>query len=110
MTFSERTSDSERLALASDILLAPAQLGTDQLQSLLGGKLAGRADYADVYFQHSRHEAWILEDGLVRDASFNLERGAGVRLVSGDKTGFAYSDDISLDALTQAGSAAAAIG
>ena len=98
MTFSERTSDSERLALASDILLAPAQLGTDQLQSLLGGKLAGRADYADVYFQHSRHEAWILEDGLVRDASFNLERGAGVRLVSGDKTGFAYSDDISLDA------------
>ena len=108
MTFSERTSDSERLALASDILLAPAQLGTDQLQSLLGGKLAGRADYADVYFQHSRHEAWILEDGLVRDASFNLERGAGVRLVSGDKTGFAYSDDISLDALTQPGSGSSA--
>ena len=110
MISNQRTSDSERLSLASDILLAPAQLGTDQLQSLLGGKLAGRADYADVYFQHSRHEAWILEDGLVRDASFNLERGAGVRLVSGDKTGFAYSDDISLDALTQAGSAAAAIG
>ena len=94
MISNQRTSDSERLSLASDILLAPAQLGTDQLQSLLGGKLAGRADYADVYFQHSRHEAWILEDGLVRDASFNLERGAGVRLVSGDKTGFAYSDDI----------------
>ena len=110
MISNQRTSDSERLSLASDILLAPAQLGTDQLQSLLGGKLAGRADYADVYFQHSRHEAWILEDGLVRDASFNLERGAGVRLVSGDKPGFAYSDDISLDALTQAGSAAAAIG
>ena len=82
MISNQRTSDSERLSLASDILLAPAQLGTDQLQSLLGGKLAGRADYADVYFQHSRHEAWILEDGLVRDASFTLERGAGVRLVS----------------------------
>ena len=55
MISNQRTSDSERLSLASDILLAPAQLGTDQLQSLLGGKLAGRADYADVYFQHSRH-------------------------------------------------------
>ena len=111
MTFDrERLSDSERLSVASDILLAPADLGTDQLQTLLGGKLAGSADYADVYFQHSRHEAWVLEDGLVRDASFNLERGAGVRIVSGDKTGFAYSDDISLDALTQAGGAAAAIG
>tara|TARA_A100001391_G_scaffold129734_2_gene88900 strand:+ start:6653 stop:8137 length:1485 start_codon:yes stop_codon:yes gene_type:complete len=106
----ERLSDSERLSLASDILLAPADLGTDQLQTLLGGKLAGSADYADVYFQHSRHEAWVLEDGLVRDASFNLERGAGVRIVSGDKTGFAYSDDISLDTLRQAGNAAAAIG
>ncbi|MCH2557341.1 MAG: metalloprotease TldD [Alcanivorax sp.] len=106
----ERISDKERLSLASDILLAPADLGTDQLQTLLGGKLAGSADYADIYFQHSRHEAWVLEDGLVRDASFNLERGAGVRIVSGDKTGFAYSDDISLDTLKQAGGAAAAIG
>ncbi|MCU5781950.1 TldD protein [Alcanivorax balearicus MACL04] len=100
----------ERFTLAADILLTPAELAPDQLQALLGGKLAGQADYADIYFQHSRHEAWVLEDGLVRDASFNLERGAGVRIVSGDKTGFAYSDDISLDTLTQAGNAAAAIG
>ncbi|WP_133492427.1 metalloprotease TldD [Alcanivorax sp. 24] len=100
----------ERFTLAADILLTPAELAPDQLQTLLGGKLAGQADYADIYFQHSRHEAWVLEDGLVRDASFNLERGAGVRIVSGDKTGFAYSDDISLDTLTQAGNAAAAIG
>ena len=102
-------SETERFTLASDILLGPAQLGTDQLQTLLGGKLTGSADYADIYFQHSRHEAWVLEDGLVRDASFNLERGAGVRIVSGDKTGFAYSDDITLDTLREASSAAAAI-
>jgi TldD protein len=105
----QRTSSGERFSLASDILLGPARLGTDQLQTLLGAKLTGQADYADIFFQHSRHEAWVLEDGLVRDASFNLERGAGVRIVSGDKTGFAYSDDISLETLRQAGGAAAAI-
>ena len=97
---------NDALSIAESVLLAPANLHTPQLASLLNGKLTGRADYADMYFQHSRHEAWVLEDGIVRDASFNTERGAGVRIVQGDKTGFAYSDDITLDALQQASGAA----
>ncbi|MDX1802893.1 MAG: metalloprotease TldD [Alcanivorax sp.] len=102
-------SDSDSLAIAQDLLLAPASLQAGQLETLLNGKLTGQADYADIYFQHSRHEGWVLEDGIVRDASFNTERGAGVRIVSGDKTGFAYSDDINLQTLQQASGAARAI-
>ena len=100
---------NDSLSIAESILLAPADLQTGQLEALLNGKLTGQADYADIYFQHSRHEAWVLEDGIVRDASFNTERGAGVRIVQGDKTGFAYSDDITLQALQQASGAARAI-
>ena len=79
------------------------------LERVLGGALPAGADYADLYFQHSVHESWVLEDGVVRDGSFNLERGVGVRVVSGDKTGFAYSDEIELPALQQAAGAARAI-
>lgn len=100
---------ADSLSIAEQTLLAPASLETDQLASLLNGRLTGQADYADIFFQHSRHEAWVLEDGIVRDASFNTERGAGVRMVQGDKTGFAYSDDITLKALHQASDAARAI-
>ena len=103
------TQTDDALSIAESVLLAPANLHTPQLASLLNGKLTGQADYADIYFQHSRHEAWVLEDGIVRDASFNTERGAGVRIVQGDKTGFAYSDDITLAALQQASGAARAI-
>ncbi|EKF74166.1 TldD protein [Alcanivorax hongdengensis A-11-3] len=102
-------SDADNLAIAREMLLAPASLQPSQLEGLLNGQLTGQADYADIYFQHSRHESWVLEDGIVRDASFNTERGAGVRIVSGDKTGFAYSDDITLKTLQQASGAARAI-
>lgn len=107
---SVKTTHSDMITVASDILLAPAQLHTDALASLLADNMTSQADYADLYLQHSRHEAWVLEDGIVRDASFNMSRGAGVRIVQGEKTGFAYSDDITLSALTEAGGAARAIG
>lgn len=100
---------TDHLAIASDILLAPAALEQHALARVLGGALGMQVDYADLYFQHSAHEAWVLEDGMVREGSFNLERGVGVRVVSGDKSGFAYSDDIALPALQQATSAARAI-
>ena len=103
------TRTDDVLSIAESVLLAPANLNTQHLASLLNNKLTGQADYADIYFQHSRHEAWVLEDGIVRDASFNTERGAGVRIVQGEKTGFAYSDDITLAALQQASGAARAI-
>jgi TldD protein len=82
------TRTDDVLSIAESVLLAPANLNTQHLASLLNNKLTGQADYADIYFQHSRHEAWVLEDGIVRDASFNTERGAGVRIVQGEKNRF----------------------
>ena len=58
--------------------------------------LSHHVDYADLYFQYSRAEGWALEEGIVKSGSFNIDQGVGVRAVSGDKTAFAYSDDISM--------------
>ncbi|MAG76914.1 MAG: metalloprotease TldD, partial [Colwelliaceae bacterium] len=66
-------------------------------------------DFADLYFQSSSHESWMLEDGIVKEGSYNIERGVGIRAISGEKTGFAYSDDISAPALEKAASAARGI-
>jgi len=90
-------------------LLAPAGIEPDALQRLLGTMLSAQVDYADLYFQYSRHEAWSLEEGQVKSGSHNIEQGVGVRAVSGEKTGFAYSDDIVLPALQDAAAAARAI-
>jgi TldD protein len=74
------------------------------------GRLLGRAvDGGDVYFQSTRFESWVLEDGIVKEGSHSIEQGAGVRAISGDKTGFAYSDEIVMPALLQASGAARAI-
>ena len=67
-------------------------------------------DFADLYFQHARFEGWSLEEGIVKSGSFNIDRGVGVRAVSGDKQAYAYSDDISLAALDEAAAAVRAIG
>ena len=90
-------------------LLEPAGLGEQQLASTLGRVMRGGVDYADLYFQVSRHESWTLEDGIIREGSFNLEQGVGVRANSGEKTGFAYSDELVLPALESAAGAARAI-
>jgi TldD protein len=66
-------------------------------------------DYADLYFQSSHHESWVLEDGIVKDGSYNIERGVGVRAISGEKTGFSYSDAINKNAITQAALAARSV-
>jgi TldD protein len=66
-------------------------------------------DFADLYFQSSQHETWVLEDGIIKEGSYNIERGVGVRAVSGEKTGFAYSDEISPKALMTAAQAARSI-
>ena len=90
-------------------LLAPAGLDETDLDRLLGQILTHRVDYADLYFQYSRHESWSLEEGQVKSGSYNVEQGVGVRAVSGEKTGFAYSDEILLPALSDAATAARAI-
>ena len=100
---------SSALDIATADLLEPGGLGETELQATLGQLMDRRLDLADMYFQATRFESWALEDGIVKEGSFNIDQGVGVRAVSGEKTGFAYSDEILLPALTQSAQAARAI-
>ncbi len=99
----------QALQLARQRILEPAGIDERQLEAVLGSVLGHAVDSADLYFQVSRHESWSLEDSIVRDAAHSIEQGVGVRAMSGEKTGFAYSDEIVLPALTRASEAARAI-
>ena len=90
-------------------LLQPAGLDEGHLNKTLGSMMRGGVDYADLYFQVSRQESWTVEDRIIREGSFSMDQGVGVRAVSGEKTGFAYSDELLLPALEQAAGAARAI-
>jgi TldD protein len=94
---------------ASAALLAPAGLQVSGLQNVLANMMSHNIDYADLYFQYSRSESWGLEEGQVKSGNFSIDQGVGVRAVSGEKTAFAYSDDIHLDALKQAAKATKSI-
>ena len=94
---------------ADHCLLTPYALDVGKLQGVFGDILSHSVDYADLYFQYSRSEGWSLEEGIVKSGSFAIDQGVGVRAVSGEKTAFAYSDDISLDALRSAAQATRAI-
>jgi TldD protein len=102
-------SDEQALVMARRTLLEPAGLGERELERLFGQVMHAQVDHADAYFQYSRHESWSLEEGIVKSGSYNIEAGVGVRAVSGEKTGFAYSDEIALPALLEAGTTARAI-
>ncbi|MBU6420747.1 MAG: metalloprotease TldD [Gammaproteobacteria bacterium] len=97
------------LQIARQILLTPGGLDEQAIARTLDGMLRYRVDEAELYFQLSRHESWSLEDGIVKEGSYNIEQGVGVRAVSGEKTGFAYSDEIVLPALMRASDMARAI-
>ncbi|PKM31367.1 MAG: metalloprotease TldD [Gammaproteobacteria bacterium HGW-Gammaproteobacteria-11] len=98
------------LAHVEDQLLLPAELSPDSVASILGQLMSTPGvDAADLYFQHQISESWSLEDGIVKEGSFNVDQGVGVRALSGEKTGFAYSNDIRLPALAQAAGAARSI-
>ncbi len=94
---------------AQSFLLAPHDLETAKLARVFGSLLSHRLDYADLYFQYSRSESWSLEEGIVKSGSFSIDQGVGVRAISGEKTAFAYSDEISLPALEDAAKATRAI-
>jgi TldD protein len=100
---------TDALAIARNTLLAPAEIDERGLQRVLSGLMKPGIDAADLYFQHSLSESWSLEDGIVKSGSHHVEQGVGVRAISGEKQGLAYSDEIRLDALTDAASAAGAI-
>ncbi|WP_371133745.1 metallopeptidase TldD-related protein, partial [Methylotenera sp.] len=95
--------------MATEALLAPASLDVAKLQNVLGDMMSHKIDYADLYFQYSRSESWGLEEGQVKSGNFSIDQGVGVRAVSGEKTAFAYSDDITLSALQEAAKATKAI-
>jgi TldD protein len=92
----------ERLAVAKDLLLTPFGLDESHLMRALSDIRAHQVDDADLYFQYTRSEGWSLEEGIVKTGSFSIDQGVGVRAVSGEKTAFAYSDDISLASLLDA--------
>jgi TldD protein len=97
------------LEIARADLLEPAGITEYDLQNVLSSVLRSNIDNADLYFQSTYSESWILEDSIIKGGSYNIDRGVGVRAMSGEKTGFAYSDDIVLPALEQAAQAARSI-
>jgi TldD protein len=97
------------LDVAQRMILEPSGLDENRLATVLGTLMSRGVDYADLYFQLSREESWSLEDGIVKDGSHSIEQGVGVRAISGEKTGFAYTDEVILPALVEASDAARAI-
>lgn len=110
ITPTKNTSSASALETAKKLLLEPGGLDTQYLQKTLSSMYEHRLDDADLYFQHTRNEAWSLEEGIVKSGSFSIDQGVGVRAVSGEKTAFAYADEINLDTLTQAARATRVIG
>ena len=100
---------SKSLEVAKTHLLDNSGLDTNDIQKTLDQLMAHDIDHADLYFESSRTESWILEDGIVKEGSHSIDQGVGVRAISGEKTGFAYSDEIVLPALTNAATAARAL-
>lgn len=90
-------------------LLDPAGLTDNQLEKILFKLTGPQIDYADLFFQATYSESWMLDEGIIKNGSFDIDRGVGVRAISGEKTGFAYADDIILPALEQAAKAARSI-
>jgi TldD protein len=97
------------IAQATSRLLTPGGLATGDLERVFAQLMGPSIDAADLYFQHSRNESWLLEEGIVKDGTHSIEQGVGVRAISGEKTGFAYSDEIVLPQLLDASRAARAI-
>ena len=97
------------LNIAEQQLLAPAELTEHKVQRILGTMLGSQIDSAELYFQNRHSESWILEDGIVKEANYDIERGVGARALSGEKTGFAYADDIILPTLENIAGAARSI-
>ncbi|HEX9179446.1 MAG TPA: metalloprotease TldD [Burkholderiales bacterium] len=96
-------------AAAQSSLLAAHDVDMGGIERVFGEMLSHNVDYADLYFQYVRSEGWSLEEGIVKSGSFDIEQGVGVRAVSGEKTAFAYSDDIGMPSLTLAARATRAI-
>ncbi len=92
----------ELLTLAKQAILMPSGIDESAIEKIMGSLLSSPVDVADVYFQSTHSESWVMEGGIIKEGSHNIEQGAGVRAVIGEKTGFAYSDRIDLSVLLEA--------
>jgi TldD protein len=97
------------LEIARDTLLNPAGLTEQNLEKILNQLLGPQIDYADIYLQSSHHESWVLDENIVQHGNFSIDAGMGLRAISGEKTGFSYSDELQLPALEEAAKAARSI-
>ena len=97
------------LNIAHDILLKPGSLDNHRIEKILNSMMTKNVDAADLYFQSCSYESWYLEDSEVKSGSYSIDRGVGIRAVSGDKTGYAYCDDILVPAMERAAEAARSI-
>jgi len=97
------------LEAVSKKILEPSELQIEQLGGFLDGLQSRYVDAGDLYFQTSQQESWVMDDGILREGSFNIEKGVGIRAMAGEKTGFAYCDDLRGNAITQAVNNARAI-
>ncbi len=100
---------STSLTLARATLLDVPGISDTQLQQVMGQLVSRQVDAADAYFQYSRLESWVLDDGIIKEGNHTIEQGAGLRAITGEKTGFAYTEDLTLDNLLQAAKSARAI-
>ena len=98
-----------KISHAKNLLLSQSGIEINDLNKILNGMMAHGVDYADLYFQYTKNEYWGLEEGQVKSGSFSIDQGVGVRAVNKDKSAFAYSDDISIEALLSSSSIAKAI-
>src|SRR5690606_8508889 len=90
------------LTAAASRILVPVGLDEGHVQKVLDRLMARDIDDADLYFEATRSESWVLEDSIIREGSHSIDQGVGVRAVSGEKSGFAYSDEIVFPALERA--------
>ena len=102
-------TEQSPMSIARELILRPSGLDDSRIDRVFGDVLTHSVDFADLYFQLARQESWSLEDSIVKDGSASIEQGVGVRALAGEKTGFAYSDEILLPALQEASHAARAI-
>ena len=89
------------MILSSQNILKPADISLSDLDRMMMKISKKNIDYADFYFQYSKNEFWSIEDGSVKNGSFSIDQGVGIRSISGEKTAFTYSDDISINALEE---------
>jgi TldD protein len=106
---SDSATAQDAYALIETRMLEPAGFDMKSLDRALGQLMTRQLDYADIYFQSTRYESWTVEDGTVKDGVYSIDQGVGVRAVAGDKTGFAYSDQLDIAALSDAVDAARGI-